>query len=162
MRRSTRPRFRQLAPDLPADLVDRLLGERRAPRPRRLRGITTRTPEWKSSLCRRMLKYSFNLTDDRLVGAAAVRGRDDAAGVHDRRGHGGPGRVPGAAGPGLTRFPFSTELLTLPQGRCGSLWGHTAYSNWGFCCMPVTVINSVRLHHTDSSVKVRADRRTGE
>ena len=51
----------------------------------------------KSPTAQRMLKYAFNLTDDGMVGPAAVRRRGNPAGLRHRRGGGGPGLVPAEA-----------------------------------------------------------------
>ena len=61
----------------------------------------------KSPTAQRMLKYSFNLIDDGLVGQQLFAGRDHPAGLHGRGGRRGPGRLPGEARPGLHPFPLA-------------------------------------------------------
>ena len=61
----------------------------------------------KSPTAQRMLKYSFNLIDDGLVGPAGLRRGDHPAGLHGRGGGGGPGRVPGEARSGLHPLPLA-------------------------------------------------------
>ena len=78
-----------------------------------------RTPTWrptalewaakingKSPTAQRMLKYAFNLRRRRPGRPAGVRRRGHPAGLHDRRGRRGPGRVPGEARPDWTPFPW--------------------------------------------------------
>ena len=61
----------------------------------------------KSPTAQRMLKFSFNLIDDGLVGQQVFAGRGDPAGVHDRRGRRGSRLVPREARPGLVRLPLA-------------------------------------------------------
>ena len=61
----------------------------------------------KSPTAQRMLKYSFNLIDDGLVGQQLFAGRDDPAGLHGRGGRGGPRRLPGEARPGFRPLPVA-------------------------------------------------------
>ena len=64
----------------------------------------------KSPTAQRMLKFSFNLIDDGLVGQQVFAGEATRLGVHERRGRGGPRRVPRQARSRLERVPVA--LLT--------------------------------------------------
>jgi hypothetical protein len=116
----------------------------------------------KSPTAQRMLKYAFNLIDDGLVGQQLSAGETTRLAYMTDEAVEGRDAFSWRSGPWTDPLPVLL-LSCLPFRRdVRFALGHTAYSNWGFCCMPTTVINSVRLHHTDSSVKVRADRRAGE
>ena len=60
----------------------------------------------KSPTAQRMLKYSFNLHRRRPGRPAALRRRDHPAGLHDRRGPGGPRPVPREARARLVAVPL--------------------------------------------------------
>ena len=64
----------------------------------------------KSPTAQRMLKYAFNLLDDGLVGQQLFAGEATRLAYHDRRGGGGPRRVPAEARSGLE--PVSLALLS--------------------------------------------------
>ena len=63
-----------------------------------------------SPLSLRLLKSSFNATEDGLSRHPAALPRRDAALLHDRGGPGGPQRLPAGTQPGLLQVP--EEALT--------------------------------------------------
>ena len=82
----------------------------------------------KSPTAQRMLKYSFNLIDDGLVGQQLFAGEATRLALHDGRGRRGSGFVPREALARLDSLPL--VLLSLPIGRGSRSGANGGVSPW--------------------------------
>ena len=91
----------------------------------------------KSPTAQRMLKYSFNLIDDGLIGQQTVRRRDHPPRIHDRRGRRRPRRLPPKTHPRLVPLPLVLLSTRTPWCR-GS--GHLPRHSVGGQSADVTIV----------------------